>query len=139
MRRVYWVLLQLYPRQYRLEFGDEMFSVFMQAAEERRAQGWFSFAGFFASECAGLLGGAIRETPSRTRLVASLGGLAAAVVLHATLYAGTLRVLRATTAAVERSASEGDEQAKLMLLVMASVLWLLFFLLLSMRLAVRRR
>ena len=72
-------------------------------------------------------------------LVAPLGGLAAAVVLHTTLYAATLKILSATAAAVARSAAGVDEPAKLMLLVMASVVWLLVFLLLSIRLAPRRR
>ena len=37
MRRAYWMLLQLYPRPYWLEFAEEMLAVFAQVAEERRA------------------------------------------------------------------------------------------------------
>lgn len=140
MRRAYWILLQLYPRRYRAEFADEMLAVFTQVAEERRAQGWLAYTRFVANECAGLLGGAIGEWPSSMRLVAPLGGLAVAAVLHATFYAATFRILSATNAAIERSAvAAADDQAKLLLLVMASVVWLLVFLLLSLRLAPRRR
>ena len=140
MRRAYSILLRLYPRRYRAEFAEEMLAVFTRVAEERRAQGWLAYTGFFVNECAGLLGGAMAEWPSRLNLVAPLGGLAAAVVLHFTFYAATTKILRATNAAVERSAvAAADDQAKLLLLVMASVVWLLVFLLLSLRLAPRRR
>jgi hypothetical protein len=134
MRRAYWILLQLYPRRYRAEFAEEMLAVFTRVAEERRAQGRLAYTRFFVNECAGLLGGAVGELPSRMSLVAPLGGLAVAAILHATFYAATSRVLSATTAAVERSAAGADEQAKLLLLVTVSVVWLLFFLLVSMRL-----
>lgn len=140
MRRAYWMLLKLYPRRYRLEFADEMLAVFGQVAEERKAQGWLACARFFANECAGLLGGALRELPSRTSLVAPLGGLAMAAISYGGFYVVLSRIHRKASAAVEHSALAGaDELAKLVLIVAAIVLWLLFFVLLSMRLAPRRR
>ena len=139
MRLAYW-MLQLYPRRYRLEFADEMLAVFTQVAEERRAQGWLAYAVFFANECAGLLGGAVREAPNRMSLVAPLGGLAVAAISYGSFYVVLSKIHSETSAVVEHSAlAGGDEQAKLLLLVTAIVLWVLFFLLLSMRLAPRRR
>ena len=44
MRRLYQMLLRLYPREHRAEFGDEMLCVFAQAAAERRTRGWFACA-----------------------------------------------------------------------------------------------
>ena len=46
MRRLYQMLLRLYPREHRAQFGDEMLCVFAQAAGERRTQGWSACARF---------------------------------------------------------------------------------------------
>jgi hypothetical protein len=58
MKRVWKMLLQLYPLAHRQKFAAEIEAVFDQAAEERRARGWRSFAGFGIAELAGLLTGA---------------------------------------------------------------------------------
>ena len=140
MRRAYWILLQLYPRRYRLEFAEEMLGVFTRVAEERKSEGRLAYARFFAEECAGLLGGALRETPNRMGLVAPLGGLAVAAISYGSFYLVLSKIHSKTSAVVEHSAlNGGNEQAKLLLLATAIVLWVLFFLLLSMRLAPLRR
>jgi hypothetical protein len=69
MKHVWKMLLRLYPPAHRASFAAEMEEVFEQAAEERRRQGWLSFAGFLLAELFGLLLGAgaawTRETRSR--------------------------------------------------------------------------
>ena len=52
------MLLRLYPKGHRELFGDEMASVMRQAAEDRRAEGWWAYARFVLWEAAGLAAGA---------------------------------------------------------------------------------
>jgi hypothetical protein len=61
LRRVYAVLLRLYPREYRALFGREMLAVFDRAAEESRKRGWASYVGFVLAELIGLLKGVAAE------------------------------------------------------------------------------
>jgi hypothetical protein len=56
--RVLELLLRLYPKEHRELFGEEMASVLRQAAEDRRAQGWWPYARFLVWEVAGLAVGA---------------------------------------------------------------------------------
>jgi hypothetical protein len=58
MKRVWKMLLRLYPPAHRESFADEMETVFDQAAEERRKPGRLSFAGFLIAELFGVLMGA---------------------------------------------------------------------------------
>jgi hypothetical protein len=58
MRRIYELLLRLYPPEVRTPLGPEMSAVFAEMARDRRAQGWIPFVRFLVAECAGLLRGA---------------------------------------------------------------------------------
>lgn len=58
MKRIYGLLLLLYPREIRTPFAPEMSAVFAQLAEDRRAQGWAVFTSFVVGEVIGLLRGA---------------------------------------------------------------------------------
>jgi hypothetical protein len=51
-------LLRLYPARHRELFGEEMASVMRQAAEDRRAEGWWAYARFVVWELTGLMAGA---------------------------------------------------------------------------------
>lgn len=57
MLRVYQALLYLYPAAYRIEFGDEMACVFLQAAGDLEL-GFLRRASFYAHEFSGLVFGA---------------------------------------------------------------------------------
>jgi hypothetical protein len=57
VRWVYRALLRIYPPDHRRWFGDEMRSVFEEAAREHRGRGPIAYAAFLFSECAGLIGG----------------------------------------------------------------------------------
>ena len=61
MLSLYRRLLRLYPRAHRLEFGDEMLAVFLEARAESRDEGAFRRGVFCAREIAGLLRGAVME------------------------------------------------------------------------------
>ena len=58
MKRIYELLLRLYPREIRTPFAPEMSAVFAQLAEDRRAQGWAAFTGFVVGEMIGVVRGA---------------------------------------------------------------------------------
>ncbi len=58
MRRAYKFMLLLYPRGHRDQFAEEMLSVFEEAFDERRAQGWGWSVRFAFTEVTGLIGGA---------------------------------------------------------------------------------
>lgn len=51
-------LLRLYPAEHRELFGEEMANVLRQAAEDRRAEGWWAYSRFVVWEFTGLLAGA---------------------------------------------------------------------------------
>ena len=55
MKRAFRILLRLYPASYRDLLGEEMFSVFEQAAQEQRARGCLAFTRFALAEVFGLL------------------------------------------------------------------------------------
>ena len=59
MHILYQRLLRLYPADYRMEYGEEMFEVFSQACADVRTP-WLR-AGFFGREFTGLLAGALFE------------------------------------------------------------------------------
>ena len=103
MRPAYWMLLQLYPRDHRLQFADEMLAVFMQAAEEQRAQGRRAYARFLMRECAGLLSGVWREGLAVAKFWPLLGGASLAIALLTAFYAAISNVLGGMAAAVEHS------------------------------------
>jgi hypothetical protein len=58
LTRIYRLLLRLYPKDHREQFGAEMESVFEEAAEEWRGRGPTVHAAFRIREFAGLLAGA---------------------------------------------------------------------------------
>src|SRR5690348_1057828 len=58
MRRMYELLLGLYPEEVRTSFAPEMSDVFAQVADDRRREGWFPFFAFVLGELLGLLTGA---------------------------------------------------------------------------------
>jgi hypothetical protein len=55
MRALYRFLLQLYPNAFRAQFGEEMLSVFDEAAAYERCRGSATYARFCVRETAGLL------------------------------------------------------------------------------------
>jgi hypothetical protein len=59
--RVYWVVLRLYPRDYRAQFATEMSNAFESAAEEHRGRGRPVFVRFVLAEWIGLTIGAGAE------------------------------------------------------------------------------
>ncbi len=61
MRRIYKLLLRLYPDGHRTRFAAEMLNAFDQAADERRNQGWRVWVRFGLCELAGLVIGAGTE------------------------------------------------------------------------------
>src|ERR1035438_3811716 len=61
MRRIYSVLIWLYPRRYREEFGREIVNVIEQAADGRREPGKGVYALFVIAELFGLISGAAAE------------------------------------------------------------------------------
>lgn len=63
MKRLFEILLQLYPAGQRELFGTEMLRVFERAAEDHRARGRLAFARFAVAEAIGLLGGAAGARP----------------------------------------------------------------------------
>ncbi len=65
MKRIFSLLLRLYPRDYRVEFGSEMTSTFEQAASDRRRRGRTALLRFLIVETAGALAGAVRERFAR--------------------------------------------------------------------------
>jgi hypothetical protein len=64
LRKAYSILLGLYPIDFRVEFGDEMVTVFQQAAAEHRESGCASLLPFALREMLGLVAGAARARVS---------------------------------------------------------------------------
>jgi hypothetical protein len=60
MKRAYQLFLLLYPREHRVEFAEEMTSVFEAARNERHRRGWRWYARFALAEMFGLMAGAAR-------------------------------------------------------------------------------
>ena len=140
MRKVYLLLLHLYPREQRLRFSAEMLEVFTRACQEHRERGWLACTRFAIREFAGLVAGAPGTWPGRARVAPVLGGIVLAGLLHSVSYAALLRISRVTTASVERSyIPRLEPPAALVLMVIVSLLYLLLFLLLSVRMLQRRR
>ncbi len=61
MPTAYQHLLRLYPKTYRLRFGDEMSAVFEDVRSELNHEGAIARIAFFIREIAGLINGALRE------------------------------------------------------------------------------
>jgi len=61
MKRIYKILLRLYPRDHRARFAAEMFHAFEQAMDDRREQRWPVWVCFAFWEWVGLLMGAATE------------------------------------------------------------------------------
>ena len=61
MLAVYRSLIWLYPRGYRLEFGEEMMAVLLDVQAERSGQSLWARYRAYMRETAGLAGGALRE------------------------------------------------------------------------------
>src|SRR6266436_2035830 len=101
MRRLYQMLLRLYPGEHRAQFNDEMLCVFAQAAGERRTQGWFACGRFLFRESTGALGGAWAEWRRRTSLLPPLGAIVLAAVLHSAFYTASSKVSRMVSAAAQ--------------------------------------
>ena len=59
MRRIYGILLRLYPQSHRTSFGGEMSAAFAQSLEDSRGKGWIALARFLTGELSGLLAGAV--------------------------------------------------------------------------------
>jgi hypothetical protein len=144
MRRAYRLLLQLYPREHRLQFAEEMLAVFTLVAEERRAQGSIAYLRFVMNECFGLLRGACVEWLKRISLAPVLGGIVVAAILHAGFYVAAWKCMHTVRVFVDRSAiAPADPRAAGLTLAILSVAILLCLLpivvLLSLRLTLRRR
>ena len=60
MRRVYALLLRLYPREYRELFGPEVLNVFAQAADDQRQRGLANWLRFFITEFSDAIAAATR-------------------------------------------------------------------------------
>jgi hypothetical protein len=58
MRYAYETLLRLYPTCWRTAFGQEMASVFEQAAGDHQPRGFLAYAAFLRTEFSGLIAGA---------------------------------------------------------------------------------
>ncbi len=95
MMLLYRWLLYLYPPGVRAEFSDEMSTVFAQAAEEHRQQGWQAYLKFALSECGGLLlaAGAARLRP--INLWPMVAGVVVTVIMQSAFYAGATGAIRA--------------------------------------------
>ncbi len=144
MHWIYRILLRLYPREHRMEFGGEMLDVFTRIAEERRLGGRLGYSRFLAAEFIGLMGAAFAEWLRRVNFAPTLGGIAVAAVLHAGFYGLTSSVLRRVAAAAERTTvPSADPLAASLAVGLLGVVILLcllpLFFLLSMRLTYRRR
>ena len=61
MRRAYWVLLQLYPRDYKVRLASEMARAFESSAEDAARDGRKILVRFVLAEFAGLVTGAVAE------------------------------------------------------------------------------
>jgi len=94
-RELYRLLLRLYPRHIRDEFGDEMLAVFSAAAHDGGGL-WF-----LLRECLGAVHGAARERTFAPALGPAIAGVAIAAALHWMLYSWLGRLL--STAATRLS------------------------------------
>ena len=143
MQRGYRMLLRLYPRDYRLEFGEEMLAVFTRQAAERRALGWLNYARFLLHETFGLLVSAARERPPWLHFVPAIGGVSVAALLHLVIYAVIFKLFDAVGRAIGHisfSTQEPISPVIAMTLCVATLVGLLpLFFLLNMRLLQRRR
>jgi hypothetical protein len=74
LRRIYMVLLGLYPRDYVASFGAEMLSTSEMLAEEHRGRGRAAFVRFAMAELIGLIVGAAVEWMAKFRTNRSVAG-----------------------------------------------------------------
>jgi hypothetical protein len=66
MRRAYYLILSLYPAEYRANFGQEMLEVFETAAERSRREGSLARLRFAGRELTGVLAGLTKEWAARS-------------------------------------------------------------------------
>jgi hypothetical protein len=72
MTRAYSILLNLYPRDYKLHFAAEMLEAFEELGKEHRSQGRLAFARFVLTELTNLVRCATAEwTAKRTSNVST--------------------------------------------------------------------
>lgn len=121
MRSLYRLLLLLYPRSFHDAFAAEMMAVFDQRAAERREKGLLPLMQFMWVETSGLLTGSIRERAIPASLAPVMGGLVAAAALHSVLYAGTLTILNAITAAIGKAPLSHPNDAAAVLIGLCGV------------------
>lgn len=72
MLSVYRLLLELYPLEYRQQFGEEMVDVFQTVRREKENKGLVEQGAFCVREIAGMVSGAVRE---RLRSIGAESGL----------------------------------------------------------------
>lgn len=144
MERTYRILLRLYPRDYQVEFAEEMVAVFQRRAIERRSEGRFAYLQFLVHECSGVLCNAVQQQSPLLRVTPPVGGAALAAVLHIALYTGAVAVLHKISGEVQNAAGANEDPgAAVFAVAVVAVTTLLclvpLLLLLSMRLLRRHR
>lgn len=92
-----WLLLQIYPRQYRDELGAEMIAVFLERLGERKPGGRKLF--FLLQEVSAMLYQGLRIRIVEWEGWPVLGGLTLATLLHAAMYWQTAEILAGIHAA----------------------------------------
>jgi hypothetical protein len=119
MTRLYRLLLRLYPREIRDEFGDEMTAVFSAVAHDGGGL-WF-----LLRECSGLVHGAARERPVSPVWLSAMGGIVIALVTHWLLYSlfGGLLSGVGINNELRRSSLQSD-QLELALMALAALLFI---------------
>lgn len=126
-----WLLLQIYPRQYRDELGAEMIGVFLQRLAEQRA-GWRKFA-FLVEEVSAMLYEGLRIRIVEWEGWPVFGGLTLATLLHVGMYWQTAEILAGIHAAARaqgwhRGTEAADPEMQGMAMTWGATLCFLFLL-----------
>src|SRR5262245_2620348 len=100
MQWMFRMLLRLYPRAHRLEFADEMITVFAQQAAEQRELGWLVYRRFLFRECLGVCISAVREQPALLHFIPAVGGISVAALLHMAIYVVIFRLFEVVSRAI---------------------------------------
>jgi hypothetical protein len=100
---LYRLLLRLYPIEHQADFGDEMLCVFRQAAEQHRQEGLLVYSRFLASECGGLVHGAIRLRHFQHSFTPIVGGVLLAGIVNYCFYSGVFHLVGAAGAALRQA------------------------------------
>jgi len=112
---LYRLLLRLYPKHVREEFGDEMLAVFNAATHDGGGL-WF-----LLRECGGVVRGAAHERSISPRWASAVAGLSVAFVANWLLYSFFDRQVQRVSSVI-RSASVQDDQLALASMALATVL-----------------